>query len=263
MMTQQHLSGSACMHYCRRAILLFSVASGMPLVNLAQTAVPAVPLTGENHHHLVYSSTRVRAFDVEIFPNDTTLVHQHDADYIWVGLGEAKIVNLPVGKPAVHLLSKDAALHFARGGFAHKAHNEGQTAYRNVTIELLQKQTGARNLCEQVLAEEPVLCAPASADFFRARKGVTLQGQFETDQIRFDLLQIDPAEALKITGSKNPPLLIALDKTQALATVEGQATQALRDGDVLAPSEDSPMNIRNTGKTAARFLVFEFKQPAP
>jgi hypothetical protein len=72
-------------------------------------------------------------------------------------------------------------------------------------------------------------------------------------------LTIEAGEQLKLTGLESPPLFIALDKTQAEATANGNAAETLTDGKVLAPAPGTAVDIRNTGKTAARFLVFEFK----
>jgi hypothetical protein len=223
-----------------------------------------VPLTAEAHHHLVFSSPEVRAFYVVIQPKDHTLIHRHDVDYVWVGLGEGKVVNGTVNKPEIHLASKDAALHFTRGPLAHAARNEGETVYRNVTIELLHQQDNPRNLCDEVLEGKTTNCVGATPGVFSEHKDVSVEPKFETDEIRFDLLTVGQSEQVTISGSPTPPLIIALDQTNAKAfsgTDGGTpaSSHELKDGNVMSPEANTPLTLRNTGTTKARFLVFEFK----
>jgi hypothetical protein len=251
-----------------------SIASTL-LVIAAQTVAFAqqaeqpggVPLTSEAHHHLVFSNSEVRAFYVVIPPGDHTLIHRHDVDYVWVGLGEGKVVNKTVNKPEVHLASEDAALHFTRGPLAHAARNEGDGVYRNVTIELLHSQNNPRNLCEQVFEDKETNCVAATAGVVKESAGVSLQPLFETDEIRFDLLTVDKGKEVTINGSKTSPLVIALEQTVSKATTRGTGETALssrefKDGSVTSSQPNETMKLRNTGTTRARFLVFEFKPGA-
>jgi hypothetical protein len=224
-----------------------------------------VPLTAEAHHHLVFTSPEIQAFYVVIQPGDHTLVHYHDVDYVWVGLGGGKVVNATVNKPEVHLVSKDAALHFTRGPLSHAARNEGSTVYRNVTVELLKPQTNPRNLCEQVLENEPTRCVGVTPGIFSQHAGVTTTPQFETDQIRFDLVTLGKREQITVSAMKIPPAIIALNNTYAVAVFkkDGESKpieRDLKDGNVIAPPLGSPVTLRNTGSSEARFLIFEFKR---
>jgi hypothetical protein len=235
---------------------------------LAQSSAPQtapVPLTSEHHHHLVFSSPQVRAFYVVIPAKDQTLIHQHDVDYLWVGLGDADVVNATVNKPRLGLHSKNGALHFSRGPFAHEALNVGNTVYRNVTIELLQQQNNPSNLCEEVLEGKSTDCVAATPGVFSGDSGVSVQPEFETDEIRFDTVTVDPAAKVTISGSPIPPLVIALSQTQAEALPDSgtdtshNESHSLKDGDVMSAKADMPLTLRNTGTDKASFLVFEFK----
>ena len=92
-------------------------------VTLASAAHPqiAVPVTGEPHHHQVYSDTHVRSFSVEVPAHTSTLLHQHERDYVWVGLGAATFVNAVAGKAEVPVVAVNGSVHFSKGGFAHVA----------------------------------------------------------------------------------------------------------------------------------------------
>ena len=233
---------------------------------LAQSApeqTTPVPLTSEHHHHLVFTSPQVRAFYVVLPVEDRTLVHQHDFDYLWVGLGDADVINATVNKPQVRLHSKDGALHFARGPFAHAAINVGDTVYRNVTVELLQKQDNPRNLCEEVLEGKPMHCAPATAGRFSEGAGVTVRPDFTTDEIEFDTVTVAAGAKVTVSAAAVPPFVITLLKSDAKAQPDSDASASqgarrLKAGDVISAKTNTPLVLRNTGAGPARFLVFEF-----
>src|SRR5205814_6338319 len=98
-----------------------------------------VPLDREPSHHLSLANECVRVFKVEVAPHASTLLHQHDRDYIFVTLGASLVENDVLGKPPVKLQLRDGEARFAKGDFAHVAKNLAETPFRNVTIELLKR----------------------------------------------------------------------------------------------------------------------------
>jgi hypothetical protein len=100
-------------------------------------------------------------------PHSETLYHQHDLDYIFVTLGDSDVENVRVGEKPVRLLLKDGEVRFTKGGFAHKAINNSDKPFKNVTIELrrgadapnriFDRITG--NLAQQtIIADSRTLC---------------------------------------------------------------------------------------------------------
>lgn len=257
---------------CGAAALV--LAGALPVVRSgAQTAPAAVPVTGEPHHHLAYSNANVRAFQVEVPPHLATLLHRHDADYIWLALGDADVVNAVAGQPETRLQVKDGTVHFTRGGFAHIARNESDTPFRNVTIELLQPQTNPRNLCDEVVSGMPMNCE-LRGNLERESTRAIARPEFETDQVRASLLRIQPKGRVSFASSKTRRLLIALDDARVevplmagmvgseLAPSYGPIT--LHSGHVwLLSSETWTEQVRNKEKTAVRFLLLEFKDARP
>jgi hypothetical protein len=239
--------------------LFLLLAAG--LARAQAPAVAPVPIGEEPSHHLVIANARVRIFRVEVAPHASTLLHQHDNDYFWVALGDAKIANAVRGKPEVSLAAADGSLHFARGGFAHVARNESDAPFRNVTVELLRPQTKPRNLCAQAVADEPASCPPEGMRGDRA-----IVPELETDQSRVGLLRLEPGERYTVNASKAPPVLIALDRTEAEARIPvevaggaaGEGVRPLHTADALECPEGMTIEIRNIGKVPARFLRLEF-----
>ena len=180
-------------------------------------------------HNTIYEDSRVRILEVKAGP-----AHRHATDYIWVA---------------------DSGIHFSRGDTS-RAERPGE-----IVIELLQRQSGPRNVCGQVLSGEYLHCHEPGAEWL----GANLQIQFETDQTHVGILQIAPGATLALPPADIPPLLIALEGTQAEAVTRANGASAasgvrriLTAANVLRSPADQITEIRNTGKTPARFLVVEF-----
>jgi hypothetical protein len=198
---------------------------------LAQQAVPTVR---EPHHHIVYEDARVRIFDVQIEARGSTQPHRHGSDYVWV---------------------TDTDIHFSRADMTHVERNH------EVIVELLQQQSAPRNVCGEILAGEYLHCHEPGAEWL----GANLRIQFETDQTHFGILQIAPNATLAVPPADVPPLLIPLEGTEAEAVsrvngtpLDSSSRRILKTVEVLRSPADHVTEIRNIGKTPARFLVVEF-----
>src|SRR5512146_1374189 len=120
-----------------------------PSAAVAQSMPGAVLAKREPHHHLAFEDATIRVLRVRVPPHDSTLLHEHDADYFWIALGASEFVNARLGAPDAMARSADLAVHYAPGKFAHVARNPGASPFDNLTVELLGAQTGVRNLCAQ------------------------------------------------------------------------------------------------------------------
>jgi hypothetical protein len=145
----------------------------------------------------------------------------------------------------------EAGMQFARGSIT----------YGGIGIDLLLKQTGPHNVCSEVLPGEYLHCRQPSPEWL----GANLQLQFETDQTHIGILQIAPGATLAVPPFDVPPLLIALEGTEAEAVSHANGTPAgsasrrkISATNVLRSPADLITEIRNTGQTPARFLVVEF-----
>ncbi len=205
-------------------------------------AQQAVPAANEPHHRTVYEDPRVRILTVEIEPHGTTQPHRHDSDYLRAALNES-------------------GLHFLKAAPSQSEHNDSGAPLHEIIVELLQRQTGVRNVCGEILAGEYLHCHEPGAEWL----GANLQVQFETDSMHFGILRIAPNASLAIPPADVPPLLIALDaaETETLTRANGAAfpgavRRAVNNGDVLRWTADQVSQINNLGKSPARFLVLEF-----
>lgn len=55
-------------------------------------------------------------------------------------MGDADLTNAVAGKPEAKIKLPDLTVNFSRRPFAHIAANNGDTTFRNITIELLYPQ---------------------------------------------------------------------------------------------------------------------------
>ena len=194
--------------------LLPALAAGLPFTIAATSRAQSIPgavlAAREPHHHLAYEDSTIRVLRVRVPPHDTTLLHEHDADYFWIALGASSFVNARLGAPDAVASSADLAIHYAPGHFAHVARNAGTTPFDNITVELLGAQTNVRNLCEPAVAGQPLDCAQAAE-----RSGVQEHPAFATDQLRVSLLTIAPRARLRPAAGANGTWIIALDTLDA------------------------------------------------
>src|SRR5205085_9110204 len=126
----------------------------------AQTTSPPaiVPISQEQHHHLVLENEYVRVYSVEVPPHGETLYHQHDLDYVFVTLGDSGVENVRVGEKPARLKLKDGEVRFTKGGFAHKAVNNSDKPFKNVTVEILDPNLSTDRSCGCSAAIEKCPC---------------------------------------------------------------------------------------------------------
>jgi hypothetical protein len=177
----------------------------------AQSIPGAVLAKREPHHHLVYEDSTLRVLRVRVAGHDTTLLHEHDPDYFWLGLGTSTVINARLGSPDATLVSGDLKFHYSFGKFAHVARNPEATPFDNITVELLQPQTDVRNLCEEALADKPLDCeSPAVVS-----SGVVEHSALATAQLRVGLATIAPGAVLRAKTRATNAWVIALDSADA------------------------------------------------
>jgi hypothetical protein len=229
------------------------------------SAQKSVPITGEPHHHLVFSNDHIRVFRVEVPKGTSTLLHEHPVDYFWIGIGAAEFENDVPGKPEAKVVAADGGVHFTKGNFAHIARNDGPSAFRNVTLELPRAQTNPRNLCATVLASEPLSCANATKRAAAEFSGAKAIPEFETDQTRVTLLTIEPDAVLTFRRQDLAPLLVAVDSAQGTVHTTcldpaGAKTDGLqpKSADTFPVKATKTCVVHNATPMPVRFLAIEF-----
>jgi hypothetical protein len=232
-----------------RAIALLFVAA----VARAQTIRGAVLAKREPHHHVAYEDPTIRVLRVRVPPHDTTLLHEHGPDYFWIALGAITIVNAKLGAPDAEITTKNLAIHYTVGKFAHVARNHAMRAFDNITVELLQPQKNIHNLCEPAIADQPLDCAPPSPRTL-AFTGPSEHTAFATSQLRVSLMTLDPGKSMRPTTQSHGTWVIALDTANAGTALVFEGKAKWVGGTLKAPA-GTTWSLANRGSASMRFLT--------
>lgn len=218
----------------------------------------AVPATREPHHHLAYEDSSIVVLRVEVPAHDSTLLHEHAADYFWIGLGRATIVNARLGSAPVSLMSEDRAVHYARGGFAHVALTQGPAPFRNITVELRGPQGVVRNRCEAAVADAPLDCPGAR----RTESGILEHPAFVTERLGVDLVTFAPGAELRGAPHARGTWVITLDPSEErLLQVKRGARgtsppgRGWRGGTWRAPDDEAWSLVNVSGRTVSALVI--------
>ena len=230
-----------------RPLLLPVIFSALVLV--AQTT-PEVEITAEPHHHFVLENESVRVFNLEVAAHESTQVHRHRHDYIYVVRGAADVENAVLGKPPSELKLADGETRFLAGGFAHAARNLAATPFRNVTIELLQDEQ-ARNSPPPPWDEERGL---------RVLDRGTQDILFVKDGVRVSEIELQPGGMIPTHHHHGPHLLVAVTDLEVRSDVEGQGPMPghFKAGAVKWLPGGYTHTLTNVGTKPAKFVTLEF-----
>lgn len=213
------------------------------LISLAVAQTSEVPITAEPSHHQVLENEYARVFKVEVPPHAQTLIHRHDRDYIFVALGDAKIVNTVTGKEPVQVEMRDGEARFLMGSFSHSARNLSDQPFRNVTVELLKDNTHA----------------PATD--FAAPPSPAQKVLFIQDGVRVSEIRLVPGAALPHHEHKFPHLVVAVSDIDLASQADGRPPRGVhqKSGDVVWVPAGLAHTLTNTGATEAHFVTLEFQ----
>jgi quercetin dioxygenase-like cupin family protein len=236
----------------------FFIAMCCLAIAAAAQAPAVIPLASEPHHHLALHNAYVNVYQVEVAPHDSVLLHRHDADAISIMLSDSEVTVRAPGKPDVHQKLVDGQLRLQANGYVHSTSIDGETTYRNVTVELLLPQQGARNLCAPIIAALPLNCPGAQAQTPAATH--IDQPQFETNQTYITLVRVLPHQSVALGDPGRPELIVALDAVATLG--EKGPENSLHPGDFAWLEAGNASRVfKNNGGKEARLISFALKPP--
>ena len=228
--------------------VFFGVAAQTPEV---------IPLASEPHHHLALHNEYVNVYQVEVAPHDSVLLHRHDVDAISVMMSDSEVTVHAPGKADVHQKLTDGQIRLQARGYVHSTSIDGDTRYRNVTVELLLPQEGWRNLCAPVIAAQPLNCVVGQG--VAGSAGHDEQPQFETEQTSVTLVRLPPHQRVGLSDLGGSELAIALDAGIA-QTGGNSAEKSLRSGDFAwLDSGEKARVFKNDSDKEARLVYFVLK----
>ncbi len=207
----------------------------------------AVPVEKEPRHHQVLANAYTRVYQVEVAPHDSTLLHEHKHDYVYVVLGPADIQNAVEGKPVSSAKVSTGEVKFVDGGFAHRAINTGKTPFRNVTIEILKKKPAAAR-------KQP----PERG--LEIGHGGLIDTVLDNDEVRVRDIQVAAGGMLHAERHPYPYLVVGVTNVGLHSMAKGSGAMLdLKAGDVRWFAPGSGREMMNMTREAARFITVEFK----
>jgi quercetin dioxygenase-like cupin family protein len=145
-------------------------------------------------------------------------------------------------------------LRLQQAGYIHSTVIDGDTAYRNVTVELLLPQQEGRNICASVMSIQPLNCPSAHAD----SAALLEQPQFETNQTKINLIRLKPRQSFTLETSPRNRLVVVLDEAAVLSGANNPS-KTLHSGDILWRDSNSPAQLfENAGNKEIRLVTFAF-----
>jgi quercetin dioxygenase-like cupin family protein len=231
----------------KRLILLLALA---PLLH-AQT--PEVEITAEPHHHLTFENKSVRVFNVEVPPNEATLLHWHRHDYIAVTLAPAEITNTVKDKPSATVKFTAGDTRFAPATFAHVVRTTSPQPFRNVTVELLEDAALRTSTAKWDASKNE----DRSLDILPAG---TIQILFVKDNVRVSETELQPGAVIPLHHHAGPHLLIAVSDLDLRSDEKGKAPESthLKAGESKWIEGGYSHTVTNTAKTPAKYVTLEF-----
>jgi hypothetical protein len=98
---------------------------------------------GEIGSKLLFENDRVRVWDLHLAPGESTGMHAHHCDYLYVVIGDGELAAMnPDGSELHRGTMRDGEVHFRAiddQPAVHEAFNVGQTPWRNIIVELKDK----------------------------------------------------------------------------------------------------------------------------
>jgi hypothetical protein len=214
---------------------------------LAAEPPSAVEIASEPHHHLVLQNKYVRVFNVEVPPQQSTMMHWHGHDYAYVAIGDAEFSNEVMGKPPVTVKLRNGETRFSLGNFAHVARDLAGMPFRNVTIELLQDHNAS-------------LSSSARWDEQRGLQvleGGTADILFVKDGVRVTEFQLQPGAIVPKNRLTAPYLLVALTDLE-LRAPDKTTLADLKTGGIKWFAARPKTGFSNAAKQSVRFITLEF-----
>jgi len=216
-----------------------------------------VPISQEHHHHLIIENSYLKAYEVEVPAHESTLLHQHDYDYVYVVLGGAQVTNAVVDKPQVQMYLPDTTVNFAKGPFAHVAGNVGDTPFCNVTISLLHKQGEVKIYYPSVdAALSPA--AQASPTQSNDMMGVYQVPILETEEVRVFATRVEPSRSWSSTET-HARFVVLLDKMKDTTGQREKKAPMFPAGLLKWIPGGERWVFNNDTQFEKRFVVLDFK----
>ncbi len=216
-----------------------------------------VPIAEEPYHRLVLENSDVRVFAVELPPLKTTLLHQHDYDYVVVTLTDGAVTSGHNGMApeAGHNYTKGDT-RFLHGHIAMQFRNdETAVTHRDITVEIKKKTRQPYDYFKSDYYSNDYDIVPPPLDSLH-----TYTTTLNRDTVRMSEAQILPGENWKMPEGQFPFLVIAENDLELRDAKDKSADPLLiRETGVAWSPAAFRGPVVNVSSQPARFVLLEFK----
>ncbi|MDP9159065.1 MAG: hypothetical protein M3O09_02395 [Acidobacteriota bacterium] len=212
-----------------------------------------IPLSSEPHHHLALHNEYVNVYKVEVGAHDSVLLHRHDFDAVSIMLNDAQVTVKTPGKPEAHRNLIFGQVRLQPQGYVHSTTIDGDSTYRNITVELLLPQHDEHNLCFPAIPDQSLHCP----DVEPTQSGKQLQ--FESNETSVSMISLSPHQTLPLAKLDSSQLVVALDTDLAWQDNEAKPERTLKSGDFVWLDIGKGVSLHNVGDHESRLVVFIFK----
>lgn len=223
----------------------------------SSSAVHAVPISQEHHHHLVLENGYVRAYEVAVPAHEATLMHRHDQDYVYVVFGASDITNTAEGKDPVKMHFADGVVNFARGPLDHVSENNRDSTFYTIAIVFLHPQGEEHTYFPSVDAalDGNAQQEGSHRDPNGAKEAVVL----ETDECRVTAVSILENSLWEPSNTDHDRLLVKLDQFADTTGPREPNAPMYPAGMLRWMPAHTPFTLKNQDVGEMKLLVLEFK----
>ena len=222
----------------------------------------AVPVGEEGHHQLVLENEYTRVFHVVLAPKESTLMHQHDRDYVYVMIGSSQVEVVKPGAAPTQMKLNDGDVKFTKAPLAHKVTNIGDTPFVNLTIEV--KKASTKAVCGASWAGQAAtgtICGGEGGGI--GSGGSWGKGRdLETDAVSADSINTSMPYSLEAT---HPAVLVALTSATAKQLIANNSLKVaipetkMRAGSVLWIPAGTKISVVPEDGDSAKLVLVAFE----
>jgi quercetin dioxygenase-like cupin family protein len=102
------------------------------------------PVTSDVGTRLLFENDRVRVWDLCLQPGESTGLHRHESDYLYVVIGDGTLQGKNTDgsdRPVQHMPDGEVRFREIEGEEVHEAVNVGDRQWRNIIVELKEDRS--------------------------------------------------------------------------------------------------------------------------
>jgi len=221
------------------------------LVGVVCAQEKAVPVGEESHHQLVLENEYTRVFHVVLAPKASTLMHQHDRDYVYVMIGSSQVDVVKPGVAPTQMKLNDGDVKFTKAPLTHKVTNTGEKPFVNLTIEV--KKASTKSVCGASWAGVQAETGCGEGGGINGGDSFVDAQDLATDAVAADTLTVS-APYVVGDSDRQPTLLVALTAVKA-----GVTGKQMKPGDTLWIAASSKVSVASNQAGPAKFVLVKFR----